>query len=326
MVKIKYTKEKFKKINKETKAVIDDYISECRGKALTQRTILEYRNLLRHVAMLILENYENKSILEMSRRDWRSMSIMFQDELALSNSRINSILSAVTSCLDYIEDEEEEWKHYNKNPMRRLKRMPKKLVREKKWLNRSEVRTILTKLLEKGQLQCAVMVGLAYDSGARISELDQVTKNNILSGNVTNKIIRKGQKKETTLMFHNDTKELIRMWLEQRGEDDVEKLFIYPMIVNKSNKDLKRAITIKSLSSRIKSAGKLIEKDISPHVLRRSRAEGLKKGEDERLNFRKFSQKEIQIILGHSDLATTEQYLKDDSVEIMEKIIEMVAA
>ena len=326
MKRIKYTKDKFEQVNKETRAVIEDYINECKGKGLTKRTIIEYKNLLRHVAILIQEHYENKSILEMSRRDFRSMSIMFQDQLNLSNARINSILSVVCGCLNFIEDDEEIWEGYTKNPMRRLKRMPRKLAREKKWLNRSEVRTMITKLLEKDYLQCAVIVSLAYDSGARISELDQVSKKGILTGNVTNKIVRKGQKKETTLMFHNDTKNLIKKWLEQRGEDNIENLFIYPIAVNDTNKDLKRPITIKSLASRIKSAGKLIEKDISPHVLRRSRAEGLKKGEDERLNFRKFSQKEIQIILGHSDLATTEHYLKDDSVEIMEKIIEMVAA
>lgn len=323
---ITYTKEKHMRFNEETKEVIRDYIDECRGKGLTQRTIKEYRSLLHHVATIILEKYENKSILEMTRRDFRRMSIMFQDDFKISNSRINSILSVINGCLNFIEDDEEVWKHYIKNPARRLKRMPKKLKKEKKWLIRQQVRKIVKELLNRGQLQCAVMVSLAYDSGARIGELAQVEKEGLLSNNVTSKIIRKGQKKKAHLMYHNDTKKLIKLWLDQRGNDGIDNLFIYPMIVTENNKDLKRTITNKSLASRIKAAGKLIEQDITPHVLRRSRAEGLRNGEDERFDFRKFTQKEIQVILGHSDLATTEHYLKNQDDEILEGIIELVAA
>ena len=126
-------------------------------------------------------------------------------------------------------------------------------------------------------------------------------------------------------MFMNDTKELIRKWLWLRGEDDIEDLFIYPDFPLASNMHLKRSITVKTLADRITSKGDIIERHITPHAFRRSRAETLKRGEDERFNGRRFDSREIQILLGHSNLSTTEIYLKDDTEEIIGNILNLMS-
>lgn len=320
----RFTQEKYDDIHKQTKAVIADYLNECRASGLTKRTVTEYTSLLKHSAILIYDLFENKSILDMTRLDFRDLSIILQHDLNLSSSRVNSILSVLTSCLNYIEDEEERWIDYLKNPMRRIKRVPKKPIKEKIFINRLEVKSIINRFIANWRLQDAVMISLAYDSGARISELAQVKKMDILKGNCTNEIIRKGQKKKTKLIFMHDTKSLIEKWLEQRGDDDIEDLFIYPSLPMRTTMHLKRAITSKTLASRIEKSGAILNKHISPHVFRRSRAETLKRGEDERFNHRKFDTREIQLLLGHSNLSTTEIYLKDDSEEVINNIMNLI--
>lgn len=319
-----YTSEKFEGVHKTTKAVINDYLNECKATGLTEKTVKEYQNLLNYSSMLILDSFENKSILEMSRSDFRDLLLILQFDYKLSNARINSILSVLTSCLNYIEDEEESWTDYIKNPVRRMKRLPKKPIREKVFISRREVKTIINRLVANWRLQEAVMISLVYDSGARISELHQVKKKDILLGNTTNEVTRKGQKKKVKLMFMNDTKDLIEKWLWQRGDDDIEDLFIYPAMPTKSNIHLKRKITKKTLASRIEKTGTIIGRRISPHVFRRSRAETLKRGEDERFNGREFDPREIQVLLGHNDLSTTQIYLKDDTEEIMGNMLALM--
>ena len=320
----RFTKEKYEAIPKETKLIIKDYLNECRATGLTERTVKEYTSLLKYSTMLIQDFFDNKSILEMSRSDFRDLLIILRYDLELSHSRANSILSVLTSCLNYIEDEEENWKAYIKNPLRRIKRLPKKPIREKIFINRLEVKAIINRFVANWRLQDAVMISIAYDSGARISELAQVKKKDILQGNFTNEVIRKGQKKKTRLIFMHDTKELIRKWLEQRGEDDIEDLFIYPSLPMRSTMHLKRPITSNTLAARIEKTGAILNKHISPHVFRRSRAETLKRGEDERFNFKKFDPRQIQILLGHSNLSTTQIYLKDDTEEVMDGIMKLI--
>lgn len=320
------TKEKIRSINKETSFVIKDFLNECKASGLTDKTVSEYKNLLRYSEALIYDNFNNKSILKMTRSDFRDLLLTLQFDFKLSNSRINSILSVLTSCLNYIEDDEDTWTTYTKNPVRRMKRLPKKQSKEKVFLTRAEVRRIINRLVANWRLQEAVMISLAYDTGARISELSQIKKTDILLGNTTNEVMRKGQKKKVRLIFMNDTKSLIEKWLSQRGEDDIEDLFIYPALPTRSNSHLKKSITTKTLADRISKTGKMINKHISPHVFRRSRAETLKRGEDERFNGRKFDPREIQILLGHSNLSTTQIYLKDDTEEILNNMLAIMSA
>lgn len=315
------TKEKYKKVNETTKAIISDYLSECRSKNLTTKTIKVYKYNLRYTSLIIYERFENKSILEMTKKNFRDLQLILQDEFELSNSRINAVFGPISSCLDYAEDDDETWINYTKNPLKKTKRLPRKPTKDKIFLSRKEVRKIIDTLLSHWKIQEAVMVSIAFDTGARVSELVQIKKEGILNGNVTNEVLRKGEKKKSKLMFLNDTKLLIGKWLEMRGDDDIDELFITPSMPNPKKKQSRKAISIDTFSYRIKNSGKIIDKTISPHVFRRSRAETLKRGEDERFDGKKFNAREIQILLGHNNLATTQFYLKDDTEEIFNKLL-----
>lgn len=320
-----YYKELEDKYNKETKNLFIDFSRESQAVGHTKRTNMEYKNIGNYVLGLLYIHFENESILNLRKSAFRDLVLILNHDLNLSSSRMNSILSFITCCLEYAADHEEKYLAYNKNYAKNIKRQPKKLRKEKIFITREEVKKIINKSIAHWRLQDAVMISLLFDSGCRISELHQVKKSNLENQNFTNEIIRKGQKKKIKLIYTNETKELIKKWMDQRGEDKIESLFISPVLPTIKTVDKKKEVGVKTLADRISKMGSYINTPITPHVFRRSRAECLKRGEDERLNYHKFSAKEIQILLGHSQLSTTELYLKDDSVEMFENIINLMS-
>ena len=119
-------------------------------------------------------------------------------------------------------------------------------------------------------------------------------------------------------MYLDDTKELIKQYLEQRGDDDIDSLWY-------KNLDGKKvSVTSEALYDRICSISKILsevrgeECNIFPHTLRHSRLECLAQGTDTRLldengNPKKFPLEQVQVFAHHSDVSTTQSYLRDHS-------------
>ena len=180
-----------------------------------------------------------------------------------------------------------------------------------------KVRDILVKQ-EKWQL--AVLWSLGFDSAGRKNELFQVKKEGLLNSNKTNVVVGKRGKK-FPLVYLDDTKELIRKYLEWRGDDDIESLWI------KGTGDKKEPISDSSvLYDRIVSISKILsevrgeECNIFTHTMRHSRLECLSQGTDLRLldengNPKKYPLDQIQVFAHHSSPDTTMGYLRDHSEE-----------
>ena len=164
---------------------------------------------------------------------------------------------------------------------------------------------------------------LMFDSAGRRNEVYQVNKHGLLDGNRTNKV--KGKRnKEFQLVYLNDTKELIRKWLEFRGEDNIDSLWC------KIHKDgTKEPITYEAIYDRIVRISKILselegkEINIFPHSYRHSRAESLKMGTDTRLldkngKPRKYSLEEIQKFCHHESSNTTQMYLKNHDEDLID--------
>ena len=88
-------------------------------------------------------------------------------------------------------------------------------------------------LVEKGELQLAVLWSLGFDSAGRRNELFQVTKHGLVDVNKTNIVTGKRGKK-FCLVYLDDTKELIKRYLDERSEDDVDSLWVKGTGKNKS--------------------------------------------------------------------------------------------
>ena len=311
-----YTPEKWELVNKENKDIIEDFLTEYKQQKKSENTIKQYFNDLRLIAIKIMEDFDNKSFLEMTKKDFRKLNLNF-DEMDLSPARCNRLHSAVNSLLTFVEDDDDY--DYEVNQSKKVKGVPNVKVKTNEddfFFTFDEFIQVRDKLVEQGDLQNAVMWSLAFDSAGRRNEIFQVKKQGLLDGNKTNVVIGK-RGKQFPLVYLNDTKELIRQYLEQRGDDDIDSLWICGSGENKrpaAQEVLYNRMTgkINDILSDIRGE----ETNIFFHSCRHSRIESLQQGTDDRLkdengNNRKYPIEQIQVMAHHSDLSTTAGYLKN---------------
>lgn len=310
-----FTEEKWDLVNKENKAILEDFLTEYKQQKKSQGTIDGYYQDLRIVLIKIMEEFGNKSILEMSKKDFRRLNIWF-DESGMSPARCNRIHSATNSLLTYCEEDDDY--DYEVNTSKKVKGVPREKVKTNEddfFFTFEEFIKVRDKLVEMGDLQNAVMWSLAFDSAGRKNEVLQVTKYGLLDGNKTN-IVRGKRGKLFPLVYLDDTKELIRQYLEWRGNDNIDSLWIT------GRGETARAVTKDALYDRILKCNRILEEirgeetNIFFHTCRHSRIECLLQGTDDRIkdengNNKKFPLEQIMVLAHHSDVSTTQSYCKN---------------
>lgn len=310
-----YTEEKWNMVNPENKAILEDFLTECRQQKKSKGTINGYFQDLRIVLIKIMEDFNNKNILEMTKKDFRRLNIWF-DECGMSPARCNRLHSSTNSMLTFCEDDDDY--DYDINASKKVSGIHNEKVKTNEdnfFFTFDEFIKVRDILMEQEEYQIAAMWSLAFDSGARRNEVFQVEKYGLLDGNKTN-IVRGKRGKMFPLVYLDDTKEIIRKYLEWRGEDDVDSLWIT------GRGETAKAISPLTLYNRIMKCNEILsevrgeETNIFFHTCRHSRIECLLQGQDERLKDengenKKFPLEQIMIFVHHSDVSTTQSYTKN---------------
>lgn len=310
-----YNEEDWKLVLEENKMIMVDYLEEYKQRKMKIKTIEQYHNDIRIVFLFILKKLGNRNILELSKKDFRKFNLWCQEK-DMSNARVNRLMSSVRSMLTYIEEDDE---YDYDNVARKVKGLPKEPVKTNEddfFMSYELIMKIREELLKRGHLQLAVLHMMLFDSGARRNEVFQVKKSGILEGNTTNIVVGK-RGKTFPLIYLNDTRDLIARYLEERGEDNIDSLWI----VGKG--EGKRPVTYEAIYDRVVQISKILsemegkEYNIFVHSYRHSRAECLLEGEDTRIidkatgEPKKFALEECQLFLHHSDPKITQSYAKD---------------
>lgn len=320
-----FNEEDWAKVNPKNKEILNDFIAEYKQRKKSKGTINQYYNDLRIVLIHILKRYDNKCILDLSKKDFRNISLLLSEECDLKSSRVNRLKSAINSMLTYCEEEDDY--DYDVNVAKKVKGLPKEKVKTNEddfFFTFEEFIKVRDRLVEDGDLQTAVLWSLGFDSAGRKNELYQVQKYGLLDGNKTNIVVGK-RGKRFPLVYLDDTKELIRQYLEQRGEDNIDSLWY------KGSGDKKSEIKIGALYDRILKCSKILseirgeECNIFVHTLRHSRIECLAQGTDDRLKNLDgtnivYPLEKIQVFAHHSDVSTTQQYCKDHSDDTIDEM------
>lgn len=190
------------------------------------------------------------------------------------------------------------------------KRHDQGLVRH---LTMQEIRTLLNApdLTTRLGIRDRAMLHLCFAGGLRVSELVGLPLENLnLQGPPSVRILGKGRR-ERCLPLRKETAVDLRAWLAVRGAVSVPELF-----VNAEGTTMTRAgfeyILDKAVGAAAKSCSSLRGRSVSPHQLRHSCALLMLQATRD---IRK-----VALWLGHSDLRTTEIYLRVDPSEKLEAV------
>ncbi|MCX8084044.1 MAG: tyrosine recombinase [Calditerrivibrio sp.] len=223
--------------------------------------------------------------------------ISFMTFLRRSGLSIESILrkmSGLSTFFDFLITE----KLFDKNPVENINK-PKKWEKLPHFLNFEEVEALLNapdKSSPIGFRDCMILKTF-YSTGARVSELVNIKISDIDLRRGIVSIVGKGSK-QRFLPIYESLQEELKCYLEVRLQYFVKNSDNGYLFLNKNGTKLTRVFCWMLIKKYCQKAG--ISKDISPHTLRHSFATHLlTNGADLRT---------IQLLLGHSDISTTEIY------------------
>jgi integrase/recombinase XerD len=313
-----FNEEEWKNVLEDNKTLLDDYLMELKQNKKSDGTIKQYKNDLRIAFLFVYKKLGNRNILELSKRDFRGYSLYLTGECGLSSARHNRLLSALRSFLTYCEGDDEI--DYDNNVARKVKGLTKEAVREIFFLSNEQIIKLKDELIKRKEFQKACLLMLAYDSAGRKNELAGVKKFSFYDDTKsnTNKVIGK-RRKVFSLVYFSGTKECASLWLKQRGEDNIENMWVVGCGDNKREADGENIyewfMHIRKLLADLEGG----EIDFNPHSIRHSCLQNLSDGSHyicKELGMEGgFPVEKLKLIANHENIDTTQHYLKDTSID-----------
>lgn len=313
-----FSKEKWERVCISNKELLNDYLMEIQSNKYSPRTIEQYRCDMRMLFCYILDDMNNENVLDLTRKDFRKIKMWYINERHVSSARCNRVMSAIHSMLDFAEDDDDY--EYKFNVSKKVKGLTKESVREIVFLEDFQIKCLRDYLIEHEEYRLLALLDLLYDSGARRREVWQVEKHGLLERNYSNIVEGKGGKK-FPLIYFSHFKESLKLYLDQRGEDDIDALWIVGSGENKRAARLSAIYTwvmeIREILSELEQKPILI----TPHSFRHSTLENMKNGTHyicKELNMEKgFNLEQLKVFAHHNDTSTTESYLKPNDNNVL---------
>lgn len=312
-----YNKETYEnKVNKESKIILQDYLLELKAKGKSDGTIYQYTADLKMFLVWAHDNLNNKCILDMKKRDFRNFFLELS-ESGKSNARINRVQCSIRNLLEFCFQDDDEYEDYTRNIMTSIKGLQKQEVRDIIFLTDEQIEYLIEYYLQNEDYQKALYISLSYDSAGRRNEIAQVVKTDFEKKKMTNEVIGKRGKK-FSLFYLDRTQSLAKLYLEHRGDDDIESLWITGKGKNK------RQVEPSALYQWAVSFRKVLEEKydeeilLNSHSFRHSSLENYENGTHHSLKYLgvdRLDIKDLKALANHEDTSTTEKYLKNKDDE-----------
>ena len=256
-------------------------------KGLSQNTVQSYKNDITSFAFWVDESI-NLPLVRISKIDINKyIAQLFKN--GLKSSSVNRKISTIKSFFIFLLKK----KHILVSPVEDIE-----MIKQEKYLPISMSEKEVELLLESPNLDSFIgirdraMIEMLYATGMRVSELINLKITDIDHNRLVVKVMGKGSK-ERLIPYGEVASDHLNTYLKNRKEINSNEIFL-------SNRGKK--ITRSAFWNRIKLYLKKenLKESISPHTLRHAFATHLlNRGADLR---------SVQILLGHSDLSTTQIY------------------
>lgn len=324
-----FTEEKWQQVNKYNKNLLKDYMMQIKSEGKSQGTMDQYYNDARIILIYILEDLDNKPLYKLNRKSFRNM-VLWMQENDLSPARVNRMLSVSRNLLNFGMDDDDyadKFDDCKANPSR-IKGMAKEKVRDIIFLSEQEMTIIYNELMEKKKYAQALFCAIMYDSASRRREVFQLKRDDIsLDSNMCKSVVIGKRGKKYRPLYNQRTKDAYEKYIATR-KDNHETMWVTRQGTPAS---------YETLYAWVISWRKIIEKHtgeykkFNAHSWRHSALEnygtgthyvsielGRKMGLDVSNGVGKcFTLEELQILANHSDISTTQSYLKDKSEDIL---------
>ena len=312
-----FTEEKWIKVNEVNRTLTDEFMDYLTASGKSKETIKVYYNNLQIFFVWVLENLNDKSVVEINKKDimkWQN----FMVKLSLSSSRIRIMRSSVSSLCNYIENMcDDEYPDF-RNIVNKVLAPKLQYIREKTFITEDEFNIIKDELIKNNDWQKVVYLCISYDSACRRGEAFRILKNIDFENNKTNVVVGKGGK-IFSLYFDDNTKEYIKKWLEIRGNDDCDKLFVVKKDGKVSEAKYATLYNWCNVFTDILKEKTGSNKVVYPHSLRGSRLTTLHYEKNVAVNV-------LQEFAHHSDPSTTlNHYIEKRENDVINKIFNHIS-
>lgn len=310
-----YSKKKWEQVNKYNKNLLNDFILEMRSNKKKEGTINIYVSNIRIVFIYILEELDNKPIYKLKKKHFRNFMLWLQDK-DMSPARINNIFSALRTMLEYASNEEDYEDELEINYASKVKGLQKEAVRDIVFLTDKEIEIIYKYLIKHKKYNQALFCAIMYDSAARRSEVFQLKRDDISENAKVSKSYVVGKRgKKYRPIFHDRTREAYAKYMKTRKDDSNE------LWLSKNGEPITKAtlyVWVRTWRNILKKETGEYKK-FNPHSFRHSALENYSDGSHyyAKKIGKKFNLETLQLLANHSDISTTQGYLKDKSEDLL---------
>lgn len=317
------TEKQWEQVNEFNKELTELFLDQTH---LSDQSLKQYESGARQFFRWVHDSCGNKPLHELKSRD----ALRYQKYLVDNGQSANaakfkrSVVSSLCNLIEVYYDE--DYPKFRNIFSRAIPAPVGEPVHEKEPVSKEELDYLIETLTEQGELQMVAYIVFSYRSGARRAEVCQMKKSLVdiskvkdKDGNeknyyVTENIRTKGRGKDgkiRRLQFDDIAREAVLNWLEQRGEDEEEALFV------RKFKD-GRVEPLQESTFNDWCANKFSEilgKRIYPHIWRVTRASHMVVNEGKDI-------KSVQALLGHESSETSEIYVVRDNSEDLDGAFE----